>query len=93
MNRFIKYIKEKKLIFDILNVILGIILIILCVLLLLFPITFLHIGAIAIIAGIMNILNGLRKSSRESTSRSMVLMSVMFGGVLFVFGLVIVIIG
>lgn len=93
MIKLIKLIKEKKLMLDIINVILGIILIILCVLLFLIPITLLHIGTIAILAGAMNILNGLRQSTRENTSKSMIFMFIIFGVVLLIFGLFIIMIG
>lgn len=61
MKNFIKLIKENNLIIDVLNVLAGLLLIIILVLFCLFPGNRIVIGLMILVAGIMNIGNGLKR--------------------------------
>lgn len=61
MKNFIKLIKENNLIIDVLNVLAGLLLIITLVLFCLFPGNRIIIGLMILVAGIMNIGNGLKR--------------------------------
>lgn len=61
MKNFIKLIKENNLIIDVLNVLAGLLLIITLVLFCLFPGNRIVIGLMILVAGIMNIGNGLKR--------------------------------
>lgn len=90
MKRFLELIREKRMLIDIINMVIGVALIILVLILLAYPMKpVLYICAICL-AGIMYIMNGFKVMSGNK-NKNMAKSMIMTGGIIMVIGIVAVI--
>lgn len=89
MKSFLKLIKENHLIVDVLNVLAGLLLLITIVLFCLFPGNRIVIGLMILLAGVMNIGNGIKRYQDKKT-KGLGISLITLGICIFVIGIYIV---
>ena len=90
MNKLMKFIKEKSLLFDVINVLLGVALVVLIILVLKYPYNEYFRLAAFTVGGFMNMSNGL-KYLKDSKKKNLGMNMMMVGLLIIIMGIAITI--
>ncbi len=88
MNKVIKFLKDKKLVLDVLNIAIGVLLLIFIILIFLNPSNAFYMLGTVLLGGFMNMLNGLKHvRSTNRGKKNMGMSMILIGAVIMILGM------